>query len=214
MLEIKTYTKAEIETILNTRGKQNVTRKLDRYEVEYETCGRRNYEVIIRNIRNPFKLYCIMDMGIPAQTDFTKFRDFLYYFFCDEEFPLLPDEKKSVRMNEYGTPVSRQTISKWINRLSDRGWIGISAEFNYYFSYKGEIIHTDQETYCKAWREYWGIVHQNKSSSDGINIMIYNYGGIARKHPLPKQNAFCIDEIKYVTDLVVESVEKENQANS
>ena len=39
--------------------------------------------------------------------------------------------------------------------------------------------------------------------------MRYNYGGVARKYPIPEWNGIYLEEINYIIDLVCESIENE-----
>ena len=86
MLEVRKYSIAELSTILGSTGKQAIDRKLERYGVEYTSTGRGQSLVYdITKISDPFKVYCITKLGIPAQANFEKIRNLYYYFFCDEK---------------------------------------------------------------------------------------------------------------------------------
>ena len=39
--------------------------------------------------------------------------------------------------------------------------------------------------------------------------MCFDYGGVARKYPIPELNGIYLEEIKYITDLVCKSIENE-----
>ena len=87
MLELRDYSIAELRTILGTKDKQGIDRKLIGYGVEFSSAGygdRRIYT--ITRIPNPFKVYAITKLGIPAQADFTKIQNLYFYFFCVEGF--------------------------------------------------------------------------------------------------------------------------------
>ena len=102
MIEIRTYTYDEMSAILGTRSNQGIKRKLDKYEIECHISGRgcyMKYDII--NIAKPFTVCCITELGMPAQTDFYKFRNFLYYFMNDDEFRWLPDEIIESRIGRF-----------------------------------------------------------------------------------------------------------------
>ena len=111
MLEIGcVYSKPELTQMLGTRSKQGIDRKLDRYGVVYEVCGRGERAVYtVKGMADPFKVFAITELGYDANTDFTKLRNFYYHFFEDEEFRAMPDEVKEVRMRKMGHTVLQQS---------------------------------------------------------------------------------------------------------
>lgn len=128
--------------------------------------------------------------------------EFLYYFFCDDEFPNLPDERKEQLLDEKGKHISRQTISKWIGKLENKNLILRSkGNANYYFSNTGTIIPTDMDTYLAAWHKYW-IDRKNYNSGYAIDAMIDTYGGIAKKHLIPIRNKLEEEKINMIIDMV------------
>lgn len=211
MLEKRVYTKAEMVELLGTKSRQGIKRKLDGYAVDYSINGRgERIEFEIKEIKDPFKIFCILNLGMPAQTNFDKLCTFLYHFFCDEEFKNLPDEVKESILKTKKNGASRQTIAKYLNRFDTQNWITKSPDdFVYYFAYKGERRLTEKEEYCKAWREYWAIM---KGEEDrrylAIDKMIQTYGGVARKQAKPECNAIFLKEINMLVDLVCDRIEK------
>ena len=211
ILEEKLYEKNDIEKLLGTYSRQGVTRKLDRYNVEYEISGRGNYKIDIKRIPDKFKMFCIIELRMPAQTDYDKLKYFMYYFFCDEEFQRLPNDAKQPFMAEHGVYVSRQTMTKWINLLHNRNWINIGSNYRYYFAYNGNIKEADQNEYNKAWKEYFAISREYNDCYLGVAHVINEFGGMPKKHPLPDQNAFYSKEIQALIDLVTESIEYDDK---
>ena len=88
MIEFREYGKAELASILGTRDRQGLVRKLDSWGILHdEPRGRGEYMTVnITGITDPFKVYALTELGVSPQTDFTKLRNFLYYFLNDEEF--------------------------------------------------------------------------------------------------------------------------------
>lgn len=78
-----------------------------------------------------------------------------------------------------------------------------------YFASGNYRENTTKETYSKAWKEYWQNKSEGYSTADAINEMRYNYGGVARKYPIPEWNGIYLEEINYIIDLVCESIEDE-----
>lgn len=210
ILEEKLYKKNDIEELLGTYSRQGVTRKLDRYGIDYEICGRGDYKIDIKSIPDKFKMFCITELQVSAQTDFDKLKYFLYYFFCNEEFPRLPNDTKQEFMETNGVYVSRQTMTKWINILYDRNWIDIGGNYRYYFAYNGVIKEADQKKYNNAWKEYFAVSKEYKDCYLAVAHVINQFGGMPKKHPIPDQNAFYSKEIQTLIDLVTESIEHDD----
>ena len=139
MIEIGcVYAKPEMTRIFGTKDKQGLDRKLNRYGISYEVCGRGEGAVYkIKSMTDPFKVFAITELGFDANTDFTKLRNFYYHFFEDEVFMAMPDEVKEVRMRKMGQDVSRQTIATYTRRLEANDLINRNTKnFIYYFAYK------------------------------------------------------------------------------
>ena len=115
MLECRTYSYAELSALLHTRDRQGIVRRFERWEVKYTTTGRgTGQKFAITEIGNPFKVYCILDLGFSPQTDFTKLAFFTYYLLCDDEFQQLPSAQMEEYLRADGHTLSRQTISNYL----------------------------------------------------------------------------------------------------
>ena len=211
MLEERKYTIAEMAQITGTQSRQGIRRKLENYEIVFEESGRGSSVVFdVKNIKDKFRVFCIIDLNFPSQTDFIKLKYFMYYFFCDETFAQIPDEAKEERLRGDGNDISRQTVSKYIERLNTLNLISKNTgNYVYYFASGNYRETTTKETYSKAWKEYWQNKNNGYTTTDAINEMRYNYGGVARKYPIPEWNGIYLDEINYIIDLVCESIENE-----
>ena len=208
MLELKSYTKPEMTAMLESRDIQALKRKLNRYNVEYEVQGRgENAIFTIKKINKPFKLYCIMNLGVGANTDFRKLRNFYYYYFNDEEFRAMPDEVKEGRMRDVHKDVSRQAIASYTKKLEENNLIYKDTKnFIYYFAYMGEQRIVEKSEYSQAWREYWRDIEETSDYWFAITNMICNYGGVARKQPVVEINGFYNKEIEYLLNLVIQDM--------
>ncbi len=211
MLELRAYGKTELSEMFSTRDMEGLQRKLNRYGVAFDVQGRgENAVITIREIADPFKLYCITELGFDGRTDFKKVRNFLHYFFNDDEFMAMPDEVKEHRMRKQGQNVSRQTISSYIAKLDSKNLIDRNTNnFIYYFALKQEQTIADREEYLQAWHEYWNDIDNGFSSTEAIRRMQSKYGGVARKQPKPEINGIYMAEIEYLNTLVQQSIEKE-----
>ncbi len=212
MLEIGcVYSKPELTQMLGTRSKQGIDRKLDRYGVVYEVCGRGERAVYtVKGMADPFKVFAITELGYDANTDFTKLRNFYYHFFEDEEFRAMPDEVKEVRMRKMGHDVSRQTIATYTRKLEDNELISRNTrDFIYYFAYKQTQRICDRSEYVQAWFEYWDDIESGLNCYDAIANMMTDHGGVARKQPIPAVNGIYNEKIEYMLSLIQQSIESD-----
>ena len=99
MLKMATYTKDDLVKEFNTDKMCNITRSLTTMGYEFETNGKRgkNYRLTITKLPNMFKVFCISELGIPAQCDFDTMLYFFYFYFCDDEFTCMTSEEKQTQ---------------------------------------------------------------------------------------------------------------------
>ena len=205
MLEVgKRYSKIELNAIFGECSVQSMIRKLNRYQVDVQVFGRgEKAQFKILEIGDPFKLFCITELDFDANTDFDKLQYFYYYFFNDDEFAAMPDEEKARQMNDRGCPVGRQTIANYIRKLEQNVWIAKDTEnCIYYFARGSERRIVTKEEYKTAWKEYWEDKNNGASSEDAIINMRSKYYGIARKNPIPRSNAFFLNDIEQLCNLI------------
>ena len=212
MLEIgQTYPKPELSRIFGTRDKQGLERKLTRYGIVFDVCGRgENAAYTINAITAPFKVFAITELGFDGNTDFFKLRNFYYHFFEDEIFMAMPDEVKEAHMREMGQPVSRQTIANYTYRLVANNLINRHTNnFIYYFAYKQEQRIVDRDEYLQAWFEYWDDIASGLNSFDAIANMRTDHGVGARKQPIPEINGIYNEKIERMLSYIQQSIEDE-----
>ena len=214
MLELRRYTRCEIAEMFGIRLSNNnneaIKNRLNRYGVEYNVIGRgAGAEFDITNIEDEFKLYCLTDLKMSANTDFNKFLYFMYYFLNDETFRSLPDEMLETKMDERNTHISRQTISGYKRVLESRNLFHSSYEYIYYFARKEKRILTDKETYNKAWWEYWNNRDEGADAGEAISAMCAKYGGVAMKQSIMEANGIYLETINRINDMVCNAIENE-----
>lgn len=212
MLEVKKYGVAELSAILGSTGKQAIDRKLERYGIEYDSTGRGQSLVYdIKHIPDPFKVYCITKLGIPAQANFEKIRNLYYYFFCDEGFADLPLIEMAEYLEAEGVPQSRQCVTKWIEYLRHLDYIGFTNTDCKYYAI--EKTHS-KEKICReiAREDYsraWSIYHQHKRT-DGCACayaLMYNtLGGHPYKKPIYYKNAIMFQEIQELIEIIIDTL--------
>lgn len=215
MLECRTYTYSELSKLFQTRDTQGIKRRLEHWDVLYETKGRGASKTFtIQKIDKPFEMYCMLDLGFSPQTDFQKLALFLYYLFNDDEFAGLPCERMEARINADDLVLSRQTIDNYLQRLNDNNLIlRASGEYHYYFAKKGNLIDTTKEEFNQAWSEYWQARADGCPTRDAIGEMCWKYGGVARKQAIILFNGIYGKELDKLNDMVCERIEQMGSAN-
>lgn len=211
MLEARKYTKTEMAEILETTDNQGISRKLQRYGVEFEKNGRGEKTIFdIKAVPDKFKMYCISELGYDGRIDFRKLREFLYCYINDDEFRAMPDEVKEYRMRADENPISRQTIAKYTLQLKNLDIVYLdSGRYTYYFAFKDTHRVTEHKEYVMAWKQYWENREKEMASMDAINIMIATFGGVARKQAIPEFNAIYYNKIEELNRIILESIENE-----
>lgn len=201
-----------MEELLKTKGKQNIDRKLERYGIDFSVSGwGASVVYTIKHIPDPFKVYAIVKLGIPAQANFTKIRNLYYFLFCAEGFAEAPLVEMERIMEAEGVPMPRQTITKWLNYLQHIDYITFSADkINYYVIRKTpmgqkEYKEVDAETYKKGWaiyHHYKWLEGSGKAYSRMFNII----GGHPYKKPEIVENAVLQHDIDELIEVINESI--------
>lgn len=212
MLEKKSYSIVEMESMLGSVGKQNIDRKLQRYDIDFTSEGYgQNRIYTIKHIPDPFKVYAITKLGIPAQADFTKIRNLYYLFFCGEDFTDSPLIEMERIMEEEGVPMARQTITKWINYLEHIDYIAFNNIDCKYYAIKKDSL-SNQKSYeeidAETYKKGWAIYHSSKEeigASKAYTLMYNIVGGHPYKKPAVMQNAVYEQEIGELIDVINES---------
>ena len=211
MLELKKYDKSELAEIFGTIDTQGLKRKLQRYGIKYQTSGwGQNLTFTITETADPFKVFCIDELGYDGRTDFVKLRNFLYCFLNDDESRAMPDEGKAHRMAEAGKPMCRQTIAGYIAKLDAQNLIDRnSGEYIYYFAYKDTQRIATRQEYSEAWKQYWQDKANGADSMTAIWFMRFKHGGVARKQAMPQINGIFLEKLNRLNDAVCQSIENE-----
>lgn len=210
-LEIRDYTRTELSKIMGPKDNQALERKLERYEIEYAKQGDGKKAIYsIHRMNNLFKMYCVEELKYDCRTNFHKLMYFFYYYFNDDEFLAMPDEVKEQRMTANEQPVSRQTIANYSRKLEKNNLVLLkTGNYIYYFAYQGNRSITDEQTYKKAWREYWKCIHNGGYPWEAIWNMRTEYGGVARKQNIPEVNGIFNEKIEYICSLAQEQIERQ-----
>lgn len=200
--------------MLGVKDNQGAQRKLSRYGVRFFVNGwGKNASFNITAIDDPFKVYCILEMGFDANCDFKKLRNYLFFLLGDDEYCWLPDEPMEKYMRSKGFYLSRQTITKYREHLERLNYIH-GGDFIYYRVYRDDrdrqcYQQVEKEKYNKAWRVYWDMRNDGADSELAFACMYSAFGGVPRKQAKPIKNAFHLKELNYLLDLVSTSIYNE-----
>ena len=214
MLECKAYPAPELWQYLGVKDNANAQKKLDRYGVRYFLNGwGKNASFNIVGIPDPFRVYCVFDVGFDANSDFRKIRNYLFFLLGEEEYCWLPDEPMEAYMRSKGYHISRQTIAKYRAHLISLDYIH-DGDFIYYRVYRDEndrehYEQVEKEEYCWAWHLYWDKRGEGWDSDRSFAYMYSAFGGVPRKQAAPMKNVIHLNELNYLMDLVSKSIEKE-----
>ena len=216
MLKTGSYSFSELKEVLGTKDKQATDRKLTRYGVEYSSTGwADNRTYTITHIPDPFRLYCVIKLGIPAQADFDKIRNLYYYFFCVEGFTDLPLIEMAKVMEDEGVPASRQFVSKWIEYLRHLDYINFTGSECAYYAISRDGANNrickdiTRAEYCNAWSIYF-----EWRDTEGCGLAyarMYNtIGGHPYKKPIYQENALKYAEIQELIDIIIDTLPEPN----
>lgn len=215
MLELKRYTVNEMAAATHSpTDKQSITRKLDRCGISYTCEGwGKTLNFTITDIPDRFKVYCILDLGISSNADFKKLRNLFYYLFCVEGFAEMSYTQMAEWLSETDTPVSRQTISKWLAYLKDINYIYFTKSNCIYYKINkrnGKKIYTeiDRKTYNTGWQIYFQTKEETNNTDTAYERMFHYIGGHPYKVPIIVENAICQKEIEQLIEYVNESFDK------
>jgi len=212
MLETKDYIIGELETILNSRGKQAVDRKLARYGIEFSSHGggiSRVYSLL--KINDPFKVFCITEFGMAANCDFDRMRYFFYFLLCGEWLESLPIvQMPEFLAKEVNIQVSRQTLAAWMQKLNASTYFMFSDSDVKYYKRKNDdaggciCTEIDHGSYKKAWQIYFGVKEKTGDTRFAYCRMYEFLDGHPFKKQILKANAFFLKEIDYLIDLLTD----------
>lgn len=217
MLECKEYTAPELWKYFGVKNNDGLDEKLkETYKVEFIKAGSgRNARYTITAIPDPFKVFCVFDLGFPSQTDFRKLRDFIFYLLGDDDFNWRPAEMMEEYLRVEGRGISRQTIGKYQKRLEDLGFVGEWGDYVYYrvYKYYGVQKHEEitREEYNFAWRQYFNYraEHPDQDSRPAYAYMYGLFGGVPRKQRRMEQNAFYLEQLNTLYELASNSILEE-----
>ena len=212
MLECRVYSAQEMRKYLGVNDNSQAVKKLNRYDIVFYLNGRgekATFNILENN--EPFRVYCVFDMGFDPRSDFKKIRNYLFFLLGDDEYYWLPDEPMEAYMRSKGYTISRQTISKIRQRLELLEYV-IGGDYIYYRVWRDEDDKehhepVEKEEYNKAWHLYWNKRNEEQWDSEQAFAYMYAvFGGVPRKQTKPYKNQIQKKELDYLMDLVSKSI--------
>lgn len=221
MLEERVYDEKELGKILKTQGQKNIKEKLKRYDIDFSVSTSDNSHVFeIHKINDKFKVFCILNLGFSANTDFSMLKHFIYYFYNNDEFRILSQNLMcQILEKDLGKAPCRQTIGKWLAQLENQGlYFKDISEYKYFSVYKGNFREIPREEYCEAWKAYFDYLKDCPDKEDSNSYYAFKemfaiIGGKAVKRPMIVNNGFYTDQIIQLTEYALESIEKDSKTN-
>lgn len=211
MLEERLYEFDEIAAYLHANTNRTIGNKLTRYKVEYQEEGVRGkpHTFSITKINDPFRVFCVFDLGLSPQTNFTKFRDFVFFLLTDDDFSWRPMELMEEYLRRFANGPSRQTISNYLTVLKDRELIALNGDYVYYRVYKDIDVQKHEivtkEAYSQAWAVYWQERNEGADSRLAYCVMYSFFNGVPRKQHKIEQNVFYANTLDYLEELATNS---------
>ena len=213
MLECKKYSALELRRMMQAGNNDSLKKKLDRYNIDYSWSGRGNKAYFqIYEIPDPFKVYCVFNLGFPNNSDFTKLSYFLHFFFERPDFSWKSMEMMEEELRHERFGMSRQTISKYLKHLEKLNYISRGSDFVYYKVYKKYGAQTQEqitkEEYSYAWRLYFEYreQHPEDNSIPAYSYMYSRFGGVPRKQAKYEENGITLKQLEYLLSLVADRI--------
>lgn len=180
MLELRTYTRAELEVIFHTDRTDSFRRSLSRAGYTFESGGRgQGYWIKITGLPEPpseFKLFAKREFAAGPQTDFETMQKFLFLLSYHEEYRYYPATYQAIFLKEvYNIEITDQTLRNWKKKLTELNWIAIDTDdVKYYACRKGEKPSgMESENYKAAWRQFYDRVSKGEDA-DVVRGSIYH----------------------------------------
>ena len=218
MFDLRSYSYDEMCKAFKTDRNDCIKKKLTTLGYTFTTSGRgKKIQFDITAYNKPelydFKQFCIEELGYDVRTDFKKLYLFYSKFFFDEEYRKLP-YVVITRKLESEMEISRQTISKHINRLVNLNVLGLGEFFYYAHGYdkdgNKQAVSISEKLYKDGWTEYW--TGKETDYSTAMRALLAYVHGIPQKVPEKIFNAFEWDKIQRLMD-IIKKEKKENGEN-
>ena len=205
MLELKTYTKAELTAAYKTGRLDYIKRKITAEGYKYTDSGRAdNYKMTITELPNnfnQFKRYCIDELKIDYRTNFELLAEFLKRILGQDNFINLQYEEMTRQMNKQGIKINSETVAKYFKMFYDMNWYRDSmVEFKYYiYDYTIEASREiTKEEYAAAWAAFREGTYN--STNEAVKHLYDVSGTTPKKEPIVELNGIYLEQINKIKE--------------
>jgi len=211
-MELRTYSRAELEAIFHTTRTDSFQRSLKRKGYAFKAAGSgKNFTITITALPeppSPFEVFVKREFNCGPQTNFKAMEKHLFLLFYDPDYQFLPSNHQAKFLSEkYGIKVSDQSLRNWQNKLLHRNWIAKDREHvKYVLCRKGESPREiTEDEYRKAWQRYFALTANNIPRSTALHIVYVECDGMPRKQYGIIENAFKRAELQELRNILENS---------
>ncbi len=181
-LELRIYTRAELEEIFHTTRTDSMTRSLLRAGYKFESSGRgKDYTISIIELpsKSEFEVFAIKELGYGERTTFETLEPYLYLLFYEPKYRYYSsDYQAQVLKEKYNLVISGQTLLNWKNHLLEKNFIMVADE-RYCLCRSGEKpTEISIELYKKIKEELQQKIKNGESEAIARNDIYHKYGGM------------------------------------
>ena len=205
MLELKTYTKAELTAAYKTGRLDYIKRKITAEGYKYTDSGRAdNYKMTITELPNnfnQFKRYCIDELKIDYRTNFELLAEFLKRILGQDNFINLQYEEMARQMKGQGIKIDRNTAAKYFKMFYAMNWYSYSiVEFKYYiYDYTIEASREiTKEEFAAAWTAFREGTYN--STNEAVKHLYDVSGTTPKKEPIVELNGIYLEQINKIKE--------------
>jgi len=215
-LELRTYTRAELEEIFKTSRTDSMKRSLSRAGYKFECSGRGSkYTLTITALptKSEFEIFAIKELGYGERTFFEVLEQYLYLLFYDLEYRYCSsDYQAQVLKEKYNLDISGQTLLNWKKHLREKNFI-MDADEKYCLCRSGEKpTEIPAEEYKKIIEELRQKIKDGEDETSARTDIYYKYGGMPMIRKGFQENLFEKEKLDRLHEILEEFAR--NQSNS
>lgn len=221
MLELKEYSCEELcgqlSIAYGKNASKNLQAKMERNNIGFTVKGRGRSTTFTITVLPvglaKFRLFCEEKYQLAPQTQFKEFRDFVIAFFTNEDYQHSTLEMWEQHLREINTPVSRQTLAKYLETITSIGEMEIVDYYYYLLRNIGDGLKEQEEipysVYKEAWAFYFSLCYQGWATWDAYSMMISKYNGSPRKKPIYASCAWS-NKAEELLNIAIDTMEEDN----
>lgn len=217
LLELKTYSRHELEQLFHTSRTDSIRRSLERAGYTFQSSGRgKTYQIQITALPSPpseFAAFAQKHFDCGEQTNFDVMKLYLYLLFYHSEFRYFPAVYQSQYIKEnYSIEISDQTLRNWRRKLEEKNLISTDEEDTRFYACRREQKPRaiTEEEHKSAWREFYSRFEAGEHPDEVRKEIYYKNDGMPRKQYGFSENALE-HEILAELHRILENTSKYNE---